>query len=42
MISNEGDLVTCPETRGFATLMTLGGNSFELSASGASDGDSSA
>ena len=38
---NEGDLATCPETRGFATLMTLGGISSELSASGASDSDSS-
>ena len=37
----EGDLATCPKTREFATLMTLGGNSFELSALGASDSDSS-
>ena len=37
----EGDLATCPERRGFATLMTLGGNSFELSTSGASDSNSS-
>ena len=36
---NEGDLATCPETRGFANLMTLGGNSLEMSASGASDSD---
>ena len=40
----KGDLATCPETRGFVTLMTLsGGNSLVLEwpASGASDSDSS-